>query len=1422
MSSAEVAMTIDEGSILESFADGVVVLDREWRLTYLNPQQAKWFNVAREEVLGRTIWEVCPEWTVPEIQQQLQQALAHQTPIQLEHSCARQQGWFELRLSPSLTGMVILTIDITARKQAAVALRDSESRFQAFMNHSPVSAWIVDEAGHMLYLNPTYAKTFFCDEDTVGKHIADIFSPEVAEHFIENNRRVFATGQMLQTIEYAPGPDRNIRSFLVCKFPITHASGEKLLGGVAVDISEQKRTEAALRESDQHLKVALRTAKLGAWQHDLTTNVLTCSDQCKANFGLPADAEFTHETLFSMLHPEDCDLVQAAIQRAIEDRTDYEVEERCFHPDGSLHWLIARGGLVFDDDGNPVRLVGVTLDITERKQFEESLKAANQRVSNILESITDAFVAFDQEWHYTYVNQEAARLLGRTPEELLGKRWQEVFPELAQQDTAFLRQIQRVMSERVTVHFEGFSVAVNRWIETAIFPASQGIAVFFRDISDRKQEEQRKALQYSVSQILAEATTLVDIVPTLLQSLCETLGWQVGTIWNLDRTGTSLCCTSNWAESAVKTSAFVEVNQRTAFALGTGLPGRIWHNRQPAWISDISQDQHFLRQAAASEAGLCAGFGFPILLGDEFFGVIECFSDRIQAPDEDLLQLMAAIGRQIGQFMERKRTEAALRESEDLFQSFMSHSPIAAYIKDESGQYVYVNALIERLFDCPACELVGSTDFDWFPPEAIDQIRANDAAVLARNEALQFLETVPFEQQVRHFMAFKFPLQNASGRKLLGGVSIDISDRIQAETSLRQREEELRAITNTVPALISFVDTEQRYRFNSQRYQDWFGRSPEAIQGKYLWEVVGDTVYERVRPYVEQALSGEAVTFEHQMAFQDGVTRYVSVSYIPQREEQQVTGLVALINDISDRKQHEKALQASAERLSLTLAAARMGDWSWDAATDRVTLSPQAYEIFGIPSSEGLTWTALRQHLHPEDQEKARVAVEQSTREHVDYDIEYRVITEAGAERWIAAKGRAQYDAAGDVLGMLGVVQNITERKQAEAEREELLQREKAAREQAESANRIKDEFLAVLSHELRSPLNPILGWVKLLQKGSLDSKATYRALETIERNAKLQTQLIDDLLDVSRILRGKIGLNRCLVNLVTVVESAMETVRLAAEAKQIQIQTTITLTHEQVFGDSTRLQQIVWNLLSNAVKFTPPGGHIDVSLSQVDNYTQVQVKDTGKGISPVFLPYVFDYFRQEDGKTTRQFGGLGLGLAIVRYLTELHGGTVQADSAGEGQGATFTVQLPLIPHISASGENVSFLAPSVDLRHLRVLVVDDDEDMRDLAQTILEQQGAEVTVVTSAAEVLKLFDHQPPDVFISDIGMPEVDGYMLMQQIRRRLPEHGGLVPAIALTAYAGEHNQQKALKVGFQRHVAKPVEPEELIRTIADLVGG
>ena len=399
--------------------------------------------------------------------------------------------------------------------------------------------------------------------------------------------------------------------------------------------------------------------------------------------------------------------------------------------------------------------------------------------------------------------------------------------------------------------------------------------------------------------------------------------------------------------------------------------------------------------------------------------------------------------------------------------------------------------------------------------------------------------------------------------------------------------------------------------------------------------------------------------------------------------------------------------------------------------------------------------------------------------------------------------------------------------------REALLAREQQARQDAEIASRAKDEFLSLLSHELRTPLNAILGWTRLLSAGRLDEATFSRALEIIDRNASLQARLIDDMLDLSRIVSGKLRLDAHPVDLTSVINAAVDTLRPAADAKSIRLNVVLDFGAGLVLGDPVRLQQVIWNLLSNAIKFTPKGGRVQVQLERVESSVEITVVDNGPGIEEDFLPYVFDRFRQADSTTTKKHGGLGLGLAIVRHLVEMHGGTVQVDNREDGTGAIFSVKLPVLVVRPASGpvaaesprvhpvasRAVPFDCPPA-LHGTRVLAVDDEPDARNLLAIVLEQCGAEVRTCASAAEALALLDEYRPDILVSDIGMPNEDGYNFIRKVRARETPGGPRLPAVALTAYARVEDRLKALSAGYNMHVPKPVEPTELAVVIASLV--
>ena len=528
--------------------------------------------------------------------------------------------------------------------------------------------------------------------------------------------------------------------------------------------------------------------------------------------------------------------------------------------------------------------------------------------------------------------------------------------------------------------------------------------------------------------------------------------------------------------------------------------------------------------------------------------------------------------------------------------------------------------------------------------------------------------------------------------------------------------------------------------------------------------------------------------------------------------KQQATQLAAVNSELSK----------SEERFRTLCACSPLGIYVADVEGRCTYINPRCQAICGLTLEESLAEVWQRE-VHPEDRDRVVADWLAWIKESQEYSNEFRL---AGSDnvRWIHVQSSPMFSDLGKLIGHVGTVRDITDRKQAEEERGRLI-REQVARQEAERANQMKDEFLAILSHELRTPLNAILGWSRLLRVKKFDEETIDKALETIERNAKSQAQLIEDILDVSRILRGKLNLNKHPIRLESVIELAIDSLQPLAEEKSIVLELTSSPNIGEVIGDSDRLQQIVWNLLSNAIKFTPEEGKVEVRLESVGDEAQIQIIDNGIGIEPDFLPYVFDRFRQADSSTTRSYGGLGLGLAIVRHLVEQHGGKVYAEN-NPGEGAKFTVTLPLAQRNAlADDDDWSQLNDQAEilptLVNLQLLVVDDDDDTREFLIALLEEEGAMVRSASSVAEALAALESSWPDVLLSDIGMPGADGYELIARVREMEVLRGGMMPAIALTAYARESERQQALEAGFQMHLSKPVEVTQLITGIANLAG-
>jgi PAS domain S-box-containing protein len=513
----------------------------------------------------------------------------------------------------------------------------------------------------------------------------------------------------------------------------------------------------------------------------------------------------------------------------------------------------------------------------------------------------------------------------------------------------------------------------------------------------------------------------------------------------------------------------------------------------------------------------------------------------------------------------------------------------------------------------------------------------------------------------------------------------------------------------------------------------------------------------------------------------------------------------------------EQGLAATEERLRLATEGAGIATWEIDVATGNAVWSRQFYAMLGFASLPNAprfsTWL---ERVHAEDRDSLAAAFQASTAGG-EFVHEHRVV--AGGERWLSVYGKLHRD--GNAARLIGVATDITARKRAEAEREALLQQARDAQHLAEQAVRMKDEFLAMLSHELRTPMSAMHGWLHLLKTGKLTAEQQITALDTIERNARVQTQLVNDLLDVSRIVTGKMDLETSVVQLDRAIESAVDSARLPAGSRGIDLVAHIGRGAWPVKGNPERLQQVFGNLLSNAIKFSPKGSRVEIRLDRAGEEAQIAVVDQGEGISADTLPHVFERFRQADSSSSRRHGGLGLGLAIVRSLVELHGGKVAAASAGLGKGATFTVTLPLVAQAGNAAPRTPAYSGGADLHGVRVLVVDDDESNLQMIAQMLRLHGASVMISSdssSATEVARSWD---PDALILDIGMPNKDGYQLLPEIRAALGADKAALPAIALTGFASREDGARALQAGFQAHVAKPFDMEGLCQLVRRLAG-
>src|ERR1700754_710067 len=932
----------------------------------------------------------------------------------------------------------------------------------------------------------------------------------------------------------------------------------------------------------------------------------------------------------------------------------------------------------------------------------------------------------------------------------------------------------------------------------------------------RLENEQRLQGNLAITQILAESPKLGEATRRILSTVGETLNWEAGAIWVLDKESNVLKLREFWHAPHVKVDQFESASRSQEFERGVGLRGRVWSLSTPVWIADVARDKNFPRAPFALVDGLRSAFGFPIVSGDELLGVGEFFSREIRKPDEALLAMFRSVGNQIGQFIKRQRAEESLRAKEAELAQITDTTPIMLTRCSSDLKFVFVNRAYAAMLQKNPDEIVGRSIAEIVGKEGLENLRPYLERVL-KGEIVEYEDQVNFEGIGKRYLRATYrPERNRLGNVVGWLASIfDITDRKNAEQAVRDRERELTEFFENATEPIHWMAEDGTILRANEAELRMMGYELEEYVGHNLIDFHVEPAHFNEIKF--RLTAGETLeNFRAKMRHKTGAILDVSISSSVYFDNGKFVHTRCFTRDITEQLRAERAIRQLAAIVESTEDAIIGMDLagtitSWNAGAEQL-YKYTAEEVVGRNVSI----------LMPPERldEETKILSKLERGEAIDH-YETQRLSKDGNRIDVSLTISPIRDEAGIVVGASKIARDISDRKRLDEYRESLLKREHAARAEAEIANRVKDEFLATLSHELRTPLNAIVGWAAMLRKKTLNPEEATRAIEVIDRNAKVQTRLIDSVLDVSRIVSGKFQIDRKALNLVDVLDAAIDSIRPTADQKEIKIVRIASPHSRPVSGDANRLQQVFWNLLSNSVKFSPNGTQITVHVRYTDS-AEVIVKDEGSGIDPAFLPHVFDRFRQADSSTTRRFGGLGLGLAIVRHLVELHGGWVKAESPGIDQGSVFTIYLPLL---SGHADGNGLVAKKVEktrsdrvLQDVKALVVDDESDARELLCKRLSSHGAQVKVVESAKAAFDVLQHWQPEVLLSDISMPETDGYSFIFQLRSR---YDGVIPAIALTANARLEDRDRALAAGYQSHLAKPIDESQLISAMVNLLG-
>ena len=1291
----------------------------------------------------------------------------------------------------------------TAELRSAHAVAaEREVRFRDMADGSPVGIWVTDPTGRCTFVNRTWSEwTGQTPEQGLGYGWLEAVHPDDRPVAEEAFRSANAGRQRFRVEYRVRRADGSYRWALDAAEPRFGTDGEYLgYVGSVTDIDERKRAELAAGQARAEFQLLVNSIPEAVYAAlpDATGSTLFVSDrytefsgQTLADFG--ADPEAWPKSI----HPDDRDRTLAAYRDAHASGRDFDCEYRLVHRGtGRVRWVRDHGSAVRDASGRVVRVIGTIADVTDRRRTEDALRESELSLRQVIDSIPGMVFTNRPDGSCDFVSERWVAFTGIPAERQLGEGWVQVLhPDDRERAFAAWRA---AVEDRGSYDLE-YRVrrhdGVYEWFKVQGRPIRDAAGRIVRWFGTGLSIDGLKRADDALRESEHRLRLFIENAPAGVAMF--------------DRDMRYLAASRRWLSD---------------YRLSADVVGRCHYDVFPGEIPERWREAH--RRGLAGEPLRSYGDRF-----DRSDGTTQWLKWEV-LPWRTASGAVGGILIAAEDVTERKLAEDALRESEAKHRFIVEATSDAVWRfdldvpadpaapVDEQLEHLWRHARLAecnegmaRTYGFPSAASMIGRPLEEFMPRSRPANAAYMRAFVESGHRLVDAESEEVGADGRRMWFLNTLVGITRDGKVIGawGTSRDITERKAAEDTLRESEQRHRALFESIDegfcVAEMIFDAEGRpadYRFLEVNAAFERHTGLRGAPGRTARELVPDLDPFWFETYGRVALTGEPVRFENHAP---AMNRWFEVhaSRMGGPESRRVA---IVFNDVTGRRRAEEAVRESEDRFRTLADNIPQLAWMADPTGWIFWFNRRWFDYTGTTPEQmqGWGWKAVHHPDHVERVvEKFRGCIERGE----PWEDTFPLRGADGVYRWFLSRALPIRGADGRVVRWFGSNTDVTAQREAE--------------EELRRAGRMKDEFLLTLSHELRTPMTAIAGWVSLLRGGGLSPAEAADALEVVDRNVRAQTRLIEDLLDVSRIVSGKMTLEARPVRPAEVVSAAVEVVRPAAEAKGVALAVETPLAAGFVAGDPDRLQQVAWNLLSNAVKFTPAGGRVTVALRAGAGRMVLTVADTGEGIDRDFLPFVFDRFRQADGSTTRRHGGLGLGLAIVRQVTELHGGTVSADSPGRGLGAVFTVDLPMIvePARPGGGGGATSVLSGRPLAGLRVLVVDDTPDTLRMLAVMLKAGGAAVRTADSSAAALAAVEEQAPDVLVTDIGMPGEDGLSLLARLRTRPAGRGGAVPAVALTGFAGEHDRRRCLDAGFQTHLPKPVELDALLGAVAAAAG-